>query len=122
MVFSILFEKVALDFIDAWNENDFEKMKSFFFQTIVFHSPTIGKFYPENKENTIVGNEGVIAFMKKFVMQASDFQFDKSATEFSKEGRTITMFGAFQNSGTQIKARYLLNEYGKFISVDVEYL
>jgi len=121
MNFNQLIQDISFSFLEAWDQRDFLKLRALLASDIVFESPNIIELFPENLTGTIYGIELAMDYLQKLATMAPDFRFDREKSVFNKDDRTIVMHGVMSQNGKLLIAKYQLNEYGKFSSIQISY-
>lgn len=121
MVFKRLIKELSIQFLEAWNDRDFEILTTLLARDIVYESPNVSLINPTNTENRLIGKELTIKHLKQVSSIFPDFKFNNDFTEICKDDRTIIMKGIMQHNNKMLVANYWLNEYGKFSYICISY-
>ena len=121
MTFTEKIERITKEFIQTWNNRDFDKLRSFLVSGVVIRSPFVLKIIPPADSDTIQGIDLVMNYFKLLSEQAPQVRFNLELKEFHKENRTMRIQGELIESGKPFHAEYQINEYGKFVRIELTY-
>lgn len=85
MVFKKLIYDITLQFLEAWNSRDFDRIGSFLTPEVVFESPNISRILPENQDNRLNGRVETLNYLSYFASIFPAFYFDNNLTEVRKK-------------------------------------
>lgn len=114
-------ERLTKEFIQTWNDRDFEKLRSFLVPGVVIRSPFVLKILPQSDSDTIQGIDPVMNYFKSLSEHAPQVRFNPDLKEFHKVNRTMRIQGELIDSGKPFQAEYQINEYGKFVRIELTY-
>jgi hypothetical protein len=95
-----------------------DKLASFLSNDIVVKSSNISKLYPEMKERIIIQKENVLSYWKKL---NQDHFFEMKFLTLEKKDRVITCEISILDGEKKMLAIFTINEYGKFVYMDITY-
>ena len=95
-----------------------DKLASFLSNDIIVNSPNISKLYPEMKDSIITKKENVLSYWKKL---NRDHFFEMRFRTLEKKDKIITCEISILNGEKKMLAIFTINEYGKFVYMDITY-
>jgi hypothetical protein len=121
MHFQKLMEEISMRFLEAWDNREFDVLRSLLSNEIRFESPNIPGLVPGAEGGAVTGVEETIDYLRRLSVAEPDFRFHRDQSVFNKTDRTMIMQGVMRHNDKPIVAEYRLNEYGKFSSISIRY-
>jgi len=119
MNFKNLIEQITVEFITHWNNHDLDKMATYLSNDITVSSPNIQKLFPEEKESKLSKKENVMRYWRKL---NDEHFFTMKLMVLNKSEKIIDCQIAVGDTTTRLHANFIMDEYGKFVDMDIEYI
>ncbi len=121
MRFERLMFDITLQFATAWNEGDFITLENCMAEQVEYESPLVSPLAPEYPDNRIIGRANLMAYFRKAFLRKPGIVLDTDTIQTTKELREIQLQSHLVGLDKVLLARLILNEYGKLISLKINY-
>lgn len=119
MLIEDFIKKISLEFVQYWNEEQWERMSAYMKDDIEIHSPFIQLLFPDNTNNVLVGKDKLIAYWKILKSVTPNFVVTLDSLNKIDHEVFITLTAPEISKRLQVNLTY--NEYAKIVKIFFEY-
>mgnify|MGYP001627326773 CR=1 FL=1 len=120
MTFEDIIKQIALEFIQAWNKQDYLVIKKLLHMDVTLISPTIQFVWPEKKEG-IHGRDELLEYFRKLHDMIPGRTVNIKRGELKKIEEHIHYLSQLDSS-EKVQVIFKMDQYCKIISLEVSYL
>ncbi|QLH44194.1 MAG: hypothetical protein HWD58_00285 [Bacteroidota bacterium] len=90
-------------------------------EQVEYESPLVSPLAPEYPDNRIVGKSNLMAYFRKAFLRKPGIVLDTASIQTTKELREIQLQSHLVGLDKVLLASLILNEYGKLVSLKINY-